>query len=148
MCCCFLLFISFYSICRLTYGLYRSVFSFLCTQVKAMRNFDINEMMGFWYVVQYYASSEEAAEYSCMKCNFTMSDESALVRFQFFSFSFLVIRIILWVNERKEKNEKNEKKKNEDKRINFAKSPSFYVRALQSHNKRDNQNACMLVLVS
>lgn len=68
--------------------------------------------------------------------------------FSIFSFSFLVIRIILWVNERKEKNEKNEKKKNEDKRINFAKSPSFYVRALQSHNKRDNQNACMLVLVS
>lgn len=49
-----------------------------------MRNFDINEMMGFWYVVQYYASSEEACEYSCMRCNFTMSDESALVRFQFF----------------------------------------------------------------
>lgn len=37
-------------------------------------------MMGFWYVVQYYASSEEAAEYSCMKCNFSISTESAHVR--------------------------------------------------------------------
>lgn len=83
---------SIYFICKFNYGLYRSVFSILSllfrffysfhfVQVKAMRNFDINKMMGFWYVVQYYASSEEAAEYSCMKCNFTMSDESALVRF-------------------------------------------------------------------
>lgn len=66
------------------------IFHFLLSlvQVKAMRNFDINEMMGFWYVVQYYASSEEAAEYSCMKCNFSMSDESALVRFQFLIFFF------------------------------------------------------------
>lgn len=57
-----------------------------------MRNFDINEMMGFWYVVQYYASSEEAAEYSCMKCNFSMSDESALVGFFLLFFAFFLIK--------------------------------------------------------
>lgn len=45
-----------------------------------MRNFNVNDMMGFWYVVEYYASSEEALEYSCMKCNFSMSTESAHVR--------------------------------------------------------------------
>lgn len=45
-----------------------------------MRNFDITGIMGFWYVVEYYASSEEVAEYSCMKCNFSMSAENAHVR--------------------------------------------------------------------
>lgn len=44
-----------------------------------MRNFEINEMMGFWNVIQYYASSEEALEYSCMKCNFSISSENAHV---------------------------------------------------------------------
>lgn len=39
-------------------------------------------MMGFWYVIEYYASSEEAAEYSCMKCNFSMLTEDAHVRIQ------------------------------------------------------------------
>lgn len=48
-------------------------------QVKAMRNFDITGMMGFWYIVEYYASSEEAAEYACMQSNFSMSTENAHV---------------------------------------------------------------------
>lgn len=30
--------------------------------------------MGFWYVVQYYASSEEAPEYSCMKSVFGLNN--------------------------------------------------------------------------
>ncbi|KAK5649292.1 hypothetical protein RI129_000321 [Pyrocoelia pectoralis] len=30
-------------------------------------------MLGPWYVVQYYASSEEALPYRCMRANFTMS---------------------------------------------------------------------------
>lgn len=29
--------------------------------------------MGTWYVVQYYASSEEALPYQCMRAEFTMS---------------------------------------------------------------------------
>lgn len=29
--------------------------------------------MGTWYVVQYYASSEEALPYQCMRAKFTMS---------------------------------------------------------------------------
>lgn len=48
-------------------------------QVKAIRNFEISGIMGFWYIVQYYASSEEAAEYSCMKCNFSMNTENVQV---------------------------------------------------------------------
>lgn len=45
-------------------------------QVKAMRNFDISGMMGFWYIMQYYASSEELPEYGCMRCVFSMSTEN------------------------------------------------------------------------
>lgn len=47
--------------------------------MKAIRAFDINGMMGSWYIVQYYASSEEAVEYACMKCNFSMDVESVQV---------------------------------------------------------------------
>lgn len=55
----------------------------LCaSQVKAIRNFEISGMMGFWYIVQYYASSEEAAEYACMKCNFSMNPENVQVPFR------------------------------------------------------------------
>lgn len=48
-------------------------------QVKAIRNFEINGIIGSWYIVQYYASSEEAAEYACMKCNFSMNVEHVQV---------------------------------------------------------------------
>jgi len=44
-------------------------------QVKAIRNFDLELMMGHWYVVQYYSSTEESAEYSCMRNVFTFSNE-------------------------------------------------------------------------
>lgn len=30
--------------------------------------------MGFWFVVQYYSSSEETAEYKCMKGNLEITD--------------------------------------------------------------------------
>lgn len=46
-------------------------------KVKAIRNFEISDMMGFWYVVQYYSSSEDTQEYSCMRSNFSMSSESS-----------------------------------------------------------------------
>lgn len=32
-----------------------------------MRNFQLEKMMGFWNVVQYYSSTEETAEYKCMR---------------------------------------------------------------------------------
>lgn len=44
-------------------------------QVRAIRNFDLESMMGFWYVVQYYASTEELPEYACMQSDFTFSAE-------------------------------------------------------------------------
>lgn len=37
------------------------------SQVKPMRNFQLDKMMGFWHVVQYYSSTEETAEYKCMR---------------------------------------------------------------------------------
>ncbi|XP_026480279.1 apolipoprotein D-like [Ctenocephalides felis] len=38
--------------------------------VRAARNFDITGIVGQWYVVQYYASSEELPLYSCMRAVF------------------------------------------------------------------------------
>lgn len=32
-----------------------------------MRNFQLERMMGFWNVVQYYSSTEETSEYKCMR---------------------------------------------------------------------------------
>ncbi|XP_039282952.1 uncharacterized protein LOC111044696 [Nilaparvata lugens] len=44
-----------------------------CPAVKALRNFDLEKLMGSWYVVQYYASSEEDLSYKCMRLEFSMS---------------------------------------------------------------------------
>ncbi|RZF34555.1 hypothetical protein LSTR_LSTR017617 [Laodelphax striatellus] len=44
-----------------------------CPAVKALRNFDLEKLMGSWYVVQYYASSEEDLSYKCMRLDFSMS---------------------------------------------------------------------------
>ncbi len=45
-------------------------------QVKAIRNFDLAGFLGFWYVVQYYASSEEAPVYGCMRSMFSMDEDN------------------------------------------------------------------------
>lgn len=39
-----------------------------------MRSLQLSDMMGFWYVIQYYSSSEETVEYKCMKGDMEMSD--------------------------------------------------------------------------
>ncbi|VEN61724.1 unnamed protein product [Callosobruchus maculatus] len=44
-----------------------------CPKVRAIRNFDLQQMLGKWYVIEYYASSEEALSYRCMRAEFTMS---------------------------------------------------------------------------
>ncbi|KAK9702940.1 hypothetical protein QE152_g29633 [Popillia japonica] len=44
-----------------------------CPKVKPIRNFDLSQLLGKWYVIQYYASSEEALPYRCMRAEFTMS---------------------------------------------------------------------------
>ncbi|KAK9882217.1 hypothetical protein WA026_019731 [Henosepilachna vigintioctopunctata] len=42
-----------------------------CPKVKAIRNFLLEELLGKWYVIEYYASSEEALSYRCMRADFT-----------------------------------------------------------------------------
>lgn len=44
--------------------------------MKAIRNFDLAGFLGFWYVVQYYASSEEAPVYGCMRSMFSMEEDN------------------------------------------------------------------------
>ncbi|KAG7211674.1 hypothetical protein KM043_010925 [Ampulex compressa] len=58
-----------------------------CPKVKGIRNFDISEFLGSWYIVQYYASSEEALAYRCMRAELSVSHESAEVTMNF-TYSF------------------------------------------------------------
>ncbi|CAG9857166.1 unnamed protein product [Phyllotreta striolata] len=44
-----------------------------CPKVRAIRNFDLQQLLGEWYVIEYYASSEEALSYRCMRAEFTMA---------------------------------------------------------------------------
>ncbi|XP_002067249.3 uncharacterized protein LOC6644630 [Drosophila willistoni] len=57
----------------------------LCPKVTAMRNFNLEAMMGCWHVVQYYASTEELPEYACMKSHFGFStaDKHITMNFSF-----------------------------------------------------------------
>ncbi|KAH8420104.1 hypothetical protein KR009_005944, partial [Drosophila setifemur] len=54
-----------------------------CPKVKAIRNFDLERMMGCWHVVQYYASTEELPEYACMRSHFTFSKEDRHITMNF-----------------------------------------------------------------
>ncbi|XP_012283151.1 apolipoprotein D [Orussus abietinus] len=58
-----------------------------CPKVKGIRNFDISEFLGAWYIVQYYASSEEALAYRCMRAELSVSSEKAEVTMNF-TYSF------------------------------------------------------------
>ncbi|CAH0553281.1 unnamed protein product [Brassicogethes aeneus] len=54
-----------------------------CPKVKAIRNFDLEKMMGDWYVIEYYASSEEALSYRCMHAEFSMSTLQVTMNFTY-----------------------------------------------------------------
>lgn len=43
-------------------------------KVKPMRNLQINDIMGHWFVIQYYSSSEVTPEYKCMRGNLEILD--------------------------------------------------------------------------
>ena len=45
-----------------------------CPEVRAVPYFDLPQMLGDWFVVEYYASAEEALSYSCMRAVFTQDD--------------------------------------------------------------------------
>ncbi|XP_043482800.1 lopap [Leptopilina heterotoma] len=59
-----------------------------CPKVKAIRDFDVSEFLGIWYVVEYYASSEEALAYRCMKAELSVSSENDEVTMNF-TYSFV-----------------------------------------------------------
>ncbi|CAG7716857.1 unnamed protein product [Allacma fusca] len=45
----------------------------LCPEVRQLPEFNIFSMLGSWYVIQYYSSSEEALTYHCMRVDFRLS---------------------------------------------------------------------------
>ncbi|KAF7263375.1 hypothetical protein GWI33_002682 [Rhynchophorus ferrugineus] len=57
-----------------------------CPLVKAIRNFNVEDLLGKWYVIEYYASSEEALAYRCMRADFTMSSNDVIT--MNFTYSF------------------------------------------------------------
>ncbi|XP_018321365.1 lopap [Agrilus planipennis] len=59
-----------------------------CPKIKPVRNFDLNEMLGTWYIIQYYASSEEALPYRCMRAEFSISSLPLHVTMNF-TYSFV-----------------------------------------------------------
>lgn len=48
-----------------------------------MRNYNLNGISGDWFVIQYYASSLELPEYSCMRSNFQIDFEHVSMNFNF-----------------------------------------------------------------
>jgi len=54
-----------------------------CPTVKVLRNFDLSELLGPWYVVQYYAMSEEEVIYKCMRAILSMPNEGLEVQMNF-----------------------------------------------------------------
>jgi hypothetical protein len=56
------------------------ILKFLFYQVKPIRNLQLEKMMGFWYVVQYYSSTEETAEYKCMRGDLEITDAKEVSR--------------------------------------------------------------------
>ncbi|XP_050099587.1 uncharacterized protein LOC126579908 isoform X2 [Anopheles aquasalis] len=54
-----------------------------CPRVRAMRHFNLNAMMGSWYVIQYFASSETFPEYGCMRSSFSTSDGYVTMNFTY-----------------------------------------------------------------
>lgn len=48
-----------------------------------MRNLQLEKMMGLWNVIQYYSSTEETAEYKCMRGELEITD-SMEVNIKFF----------------------------------------------------------------
>jgi hypothetical protein len=55
-------------------------------QVKPMRNFQLEKMMGFWYVVQYYSSTEEQEEYKCMRGDLEITDAKEVSQYPLATF--------------------------------------------------------------
>ncbi|XP_053605721.1 uncharacterized protein Karl [Plodia interpunctella] len=45
-----------------------------CPEVRAVPHFDLSQILGDWFVVEYYASEEEALSYSCMQAVLSQDD--------------------------------------------------------------------------
>ncbi|XP_022903789.2 apolipoprotein D [Onthophagus taurus] len=58
-----------------------------CPKVKPINHFDLHKLLGKWYVIQYFATSEEALPYRCMRAEFTMSPHIVDVTMNF-TYSF------------------------------------------------------------
>lgn len=65
------------------------------SKVKPMRNFQLDKMMGFWYVVQYYSSTEETSEYKCMLGELQITSAREVSSFEAHDFTITNSRLIM-----------------------------------------------------
>lgn len=69
----------FLFLCPITHQFRRWDFLERCPVVKSMRNLQLNEMMGHWYVIQYYSSTEDTPEYKCMRGDLEIMDSKEVI---------------------------------------------------------------------
>ncbi|CRK87467.1 CLUMA_CG001268, isoform A [Clunio marinus] len=50
-----------------------------CPLVKPIRSFQLDKMMGFWFIVEYYSSSEMTSEYKCMQGELKITDAKEII---------------------------------------------------------------------
>ncbi|XKL69388.1 hypothetical protein PGB90_007157 [Kerria lacca] len=65
----------------------RKIEKLKCPKVKSSKFFDFEQLPGNWYVIEYYASSEESQIYRCMRTNFYLSPTDPEISMNF-TFSF------------------------------------------------------------
>lgn len=73
-----------------------------------MRNFQLDKMMGFWNVVQYYSSTEETAEYKCMRGELEITDAKEVSSFWVLRFHLTFVHITSIDSQPKEFHFQNE----------------------------------------
>lgn len=59
-----------------------------CPKVNLLKSFDFQQMLGSWYVIEYYASSEESQIYRCMRTVFSLSGDDIEISMNF-TYSFI-----------------------------------------------------------
>nr|XP_018897730.1 PREDICTED: uncharacterized protein LOC109030943 [Bemisia tabaci] len=59
-----------------------------CPAVRSLRNFNLEELAGYWYVIDYYAMSEEELSFRCMQAEFTVSPPPDWTVSMYFTYSY------------------------------------------------------------
>lgn len=73
--------------CKLLRPFHTRLYAYTCLLQHVTDTLRFLQFLGSWYIVQYYASSEEALAYRCMRAELSVSPENAEVTMNF-TYSF------------------------------------------------------------